>query len=73
MKESTKETLITFALVIAVGFMCGFFGFLGGMEKGRGDCVKTLMSIEERLDSLVTTIYPKWEWNPETKRWEKIK
>jgi len=51
MKDSTKETSITFALVIAVGFMCGIFGFVAGLEKGKNESVERLLSIEKRLDS----------------------
>lgn len=37
MRGSTKETLKVFALVIAVGLMCGFFGFMGGVERGKNE------------------------------------
>jgi len=34
---------------------------------------KKVETIESRLDSLEIAIYSKWEWNPETKKWETSK
>ena len=44
MKASTKETLATFILVIVVGLVCGFCGFMAGVEKGERECLEALSS-----------------------------
>lgn len=50
MKDSTKETLTTFALVLAVGLMCGGLGIIGGIAIGENKSAERLLSIEKRLD-----------------------
>ena len=50
MKDSTKGTLTVFALVLGVGLMCGIFGFVAGIERGKNKSVERLLSIEKRLD-----------------------
>jgi len=50
MKDSTKGTLTVFALVIAVGLLCGGLGIIGGIAIGENKSVERLLSIERRLD-----------------------
>lgn len=50
MKDSTKGTLKVFALVIAVGLMCGGLGIIGGIAIGKNRAAERFLSIEKRLD-----------------------
>jgi len=57
-------------VIIVVGLgMCGLFIKLGINKTQKEE--DRLLKIESRLDSLEITLYPKWEWNAETRVWEK--
>lgn len=69
MKAKTKLRISLIVSIIAIFIMVGIF-VIDQKNKAQKE-EDRLLKIESRLDSLEITLYPKWEWNPQTRVWEK--
>jgi len=75
MKDKTKFRILILMLTIAFFIAMGWFA-TDQINKAQKEEDRFLRieseqkRIKSRIDSLEIAIYPKWKWNPDTKKWE---